>query len=285
MSDTTLPRLPGWSTGHTAVAVANEVHKGLVHAWAERRQIGLELAMFVPMFLLFAGLVGQGQAIVERQFDWRLDPGATAWLFLGFAAFMFFYLQAQKLFWRLVGEIQTGTFEQVHLSPLPTWVVAAAGRVTAAVVETAVVVGVLYLGVRVVVPIPLTWHAHALLALVALVVAGVGYSLAIGGLALVWKRTEVLNDGIHMVVLFLGGAMVPLAQLPGPLAAMGRTLPITHPVAALRTTLLDGHALAALGDGGLVWLGVAAIGWLALGAGVFGLGDHAARRSGTLSRY
>ncbi len=279
---------PSASTPHaggTAVALANEVHKGLVHAWAERRQIVLELAMFVPIFLLFASLVGRGEAIVEGQFAWGLEPRATAWLLIGFAAFMFFYLQAQKLFWRLVGEIQTGTLEQVHLSPLSPWVVAAAGRVTAAVLETTVVVVVLHLGVQALVPIPLTWHPHALVALAALVIAGVGYSLAIGGLALVWKRTEVLNDGIHMVVFFLGGAMVPLGQLPGPLAAVGRVLPVTHPVVALRTTLLDGHALAALGDGGLVWLAVAAIGWLAIGAGIFGLGDRAARRSGTLTRY
>lgn len=274
----------GSRTGRTVVAIGNEVHKGLVHGWAERRQILMELGMFVPLFLLFAGLFGRGEAIVEGRFEWRLAPEPTTWLFVGFASFMFFYLQAQKMFWRLLGEVQTGTLEQVYLSPLPSWLVAAAGRVVASILETLVVVAVLYASVRALVSIDLHWHPHALLAAAALVLAGVGYALAIGGLALRWKRTEVVNDGLHVIVLFAGGAMVPLAELPTWLAVVGRMLPITHPLAALRTTLIDGHALPLTGDGGLLWLAASAAGWMVMGATAFQLGDTAARRDGTLTR-
>jgi len=38
-----------------------------------------------------------------------------------------------------------GTIEQVYLSPLPSWLVAAAGRVVAALVETLVVAAGTYL--------------------------------------------------------------------------------------------------------------------------------------------
>ncbi len=284
MTTTDPPTTIGPRVGRAAVAIVNEVRKGLVHGWAERRQILMELGMFVPMFLLFAGLFGRGEAIIEGRFEWTLAPEPTTWLFVGFASFMFFYLQAQKLFWRLLGEIQTGTLEQVYLSPLPSWLVAAAGRVVASVIETLVVVVALYASVRLLVDMELMWHPHTIMAVVALVVAGVGYALAIGGLALRWKRTEVVNDGLHVIVLFAGGALVPLAELPTWLAAFGRVLPITHPVAALRTTLVDGAALPPTGDGGMLWLVVGAVGWLVLGATAFHAGDRAARRDGTLTR-
>lgn len=287
MSSTT-PSVPTHSptaAERTLVAVGNEVHKGLLHGWAERKQIVLELVMFVVMFLLFAALFGQGEEIVAGRFEWSFDPQRTAWLFVGFAVFTFHYLQTQKLFWRLLGEIQTGTLDQVYLSPLPSWVVAAAGRVTASVVESAVVVGALYAGTRLAVAIDLTWHPDVFLALASVVVASVGYSLAIGGLTLLWKRIEILNDGLHLVVLFFAGAMVPLSQIPAWMAAVGRFLPITHQVAALRTTLLDGSALAATGDGGIAWLGASAVGWLVVGAVAFHLGDTTARRNASLTRY
>lgn len=267
------------------VAIGNEVAKGLLHGWAERWQIIFETAMFAAMLLLFAALLGQGDAIVQGQFVWRLDPEPTAWLFVGFGAFTFHYLQAQKLFWRLLGEIQAGTLEQVYLSPLPSWVVAAAGRVVANVIETALVVGALYVAVRLAVAVPLTVSIDLLIPLAGLVTAAIGYSLFIGGLTLRWKRIEVLSDGLHMAVFFLGGALVPLDRLPAWMAAIGRYLPITHPIEGLRTTLVDSGPLTAYGDGGLVWLAATALGWFLLGAIGFHRGDLAARRNDTLARY
>lgn len=267
------------------VAIGNEVVKGLLHGWAERWQITFETAMFAAMLLLFAALLGQGEAIVEGRFVWALDPERTAWLLVGFAGFTFHYLQTQKLFWRLLGEIQAGTLEQVYLSPLPSWAVAAAGRVVANVVETAFVVAALYTAVRLAVPLTLTWSLDASIPLAGLVTAAVGYSLFIGGLTLRWKRIEVLNDGLHMIVLFLGGAMLPLDRIPAWMATIGRYLPITHPIEGLRLTLIDARDLAMYGDGGLAWLAATAVGWLLLGAISFHLGDRAARRNSTLSRY
>jgi ABC-2 type transport system permease protein len=278
---------PGTSErrGSPAVAIGNEVVKGLLHGWSERWQIVFETAMFAAMLLLFAALLGQGDAIIAGRFDWQLDPGRTAWLLVGFGAFTFHYLQTQKLFWRLLGEIQADTLEQVYLSPLPSWIVAAAGRIVANVVETTFVVAALYAAVRITVPLPLTWSADALIPLTGLVTAAVGYSLVVGGLTLRWKRIEILNDGLHIVVLFLGGGMVALDRLPHWMAAIGRLLPITHPIEGLRTTLVDDAPLTAYGDGGLVWLTLTAAGWLLLGAVAFHRGDRSARRNGSLTRY
>lgn len=273
------------SPRRVSVAIGNEVVKGLLHGWAERWQIAFETAAFAAMALLFAALLGQGDTIVAGEFTWQFDPERTAWLLVGFAAFTFHYLQTQKLFWRVLGEIQTGTIEQVYLSPLPSWVVAAAGRVVANVVETAFVVAALYGVVRLAVPLPLTVSLDALVPLTGLVLAAVGYSLFVGGLTLRFKRIEVLSDGLHMVVFFLGGALVPLDRLPGWMAAIGRILPVTHPIEGMRTTLVDAGNLTTFGDGGLLWIAVTAAGWLLLGAYAFHRGDRAARHDGTLNRY
>lgn len=198
---------------------------------------------------------------------------------------MFFYLQAQKMFWRLLGEIQTGTLEQVYLSPLPSWVVAAVGRVLATSLETLVVVASLYAATELTVGVDLAWHPAVLIPAGFLVVASVGYSLAIGALTMAWKRIEMLNDLLILVVYFAAGVMVPLHDTPGWLVPIGRLLPITHPIEAARQILLDGHGLTLTSDGGLLPMLAVTAGWLAAGIFAFRAADRSVRGHGTLTRY
>lgn len=269
----------------TAVAIGNEIDKGLRFGWAERRQILLELAMFVPMFLLFAALAGQGDDIVADRFQWSFDDRRTGWLLVGFGLGMFFYLQVQKFFWRQLGEIQGGTLEQVYLSPLPWWALAAVGRVLASILETLFVVGTLTTVVIVTVGADIDWNPAVLVPLGFLLVGGVGYSLAIGGLTLLWKRVELLNDMLILIVFFGGAVFVSLDDMPGWMAAIGRFLPVTHPITAARGVMLDGDGLTLTGDGGLLWMAGLAAGWLAAGAVAFHRAAQIVRRDGTLSRY
>jgi ABC-2 type transport system permease protein len=285
---TTIPALPETGRrrlGATAVGVGNEIAKGLRFGWDERRQITLELTMFVPLFLLFAALAGQGDAIVEGRFEWSFDDRRTAWLLVGYVLGMFFFLQVQKYFWRQLGEIQAGTLEQVYLSPLPWWLLAAVGRVLASILETLFVVATLYLVVVLTVGVDLDWHPAVLVPLGLMLVAGIGYSLAIGSLTLLWKRIELLNDMLILIVFFLGAVIVPLDDMPGWMAAIGRFLPTTHPITAARDVLLDGEGLALTGDGGLIWMIGLAVGWLVAGALAFHSATRRVRRDGTLMRY
>lgn len=269
----------------TSIAIGNEVDKGLRFGWDERRQIVLELTMFVPLFLLWTALAGQADAIVDGRFEWTFDDRRTGFLLVGFVLGMFFYLQAQKFFWRQLGEIQAGTLEQVYLSPLPWWLLAAVGRVLAAFLETTFVVGTMYLVVALSVGVDLDWDVAVLVPIACLMVASVGYSLMIGGLTLLWKRIEVLNDMLLMIVFFGGGMFVALDDMPGWIAAVGRFLPITHPIEAARAVLLDGGGLTLTGDGGVVWMAALAASWLAAGAYAFHRAAQIVRRDGTLTRY
>ena len=57
-----------------------------------------------------------------------------------------------------------------------------------------------------------------------LVVGSVGYSLVIGALTLIWKRVEMLNDPLLVIVFLTGGMMIDLNDMPGWMAvAVGRT--------------------------------------------------------------
>jgi ABC-2 type transport system permease protein len=90
-------------------------------------------------------------------------------MFLGFAVFSFVF--SVKMFCRLLAEIQTGTLEQVYLSPLRAWLTAAVGRLVAAMVETAFVVGALSLASALITDLQITWIAEVL-APIAFVMAG-----------------------------------------------------------------------------------------------------------------
>lgn len=268
-----------------AVAVGNEVVKGLRHAWSERVQILIELPLFVISILLFSLLLGRGGQVAEGRLPWHLDPYRTTWLLLGFVVFAFVYLQSVKTFWRLLAEIQTGTLEQTYLSPLPAWLNIAVGRVAAAIVETTFVVGALYLIMSLLVDLQVTWRADVLAPLAFAVIGGAGYSLVIAGLTLAWKRVELLQEMVLVLIMFVSGAILPLANLPGWVATVAKPVFLTHPVAAVRTTLLDGQQIPTWGTGGWVWMSTTAVGWLALGVLAFGIGNRTATRQGSLTRY
>lgn len=267
-------------------AIGNEIIKGLLHAWSERLQIIIELPLFLVFFLLLALVLGRGQQIATGRLDWHFHPARVSFLLVGYAAFTFLYLQSAKLFWRLLGEIQAGTLEQVYLSPLPAWLVATAGRVLATVTETAFVVAALYLVVFAIVPFHLAWRPQALVPAASVLLGSVGYSLIDGGITLAWRRVEMIHELALALMVFLSGALIPLDRLPGWMADISRFTPISHGVAGLRAVLLSGQqSFPVGGDAGLLWMFGAAVGYLLTGILVFSLGEAKARSQGALGSY
>lgn len=275
-----------WSARRTVTAVGNEVVKGLRHGWSERLQILIELPLFIIFLLLIGFTAGKADTIAATgQIEWTLDPQHMSWLLLGFVAFTYTYLHVQKMFWRLLTEIQSGTLEQTYLSPLPSWVHVVAGRIVAAITEAAFVVAVMYAVTAALVRIDLHWRIDALLPLALLIVGSAGLAMAIAGLTLVWKRIPLLNDLLLMLVLFFSSAMLPLTELPGWAETVAKPLFLTHVMAGLRIVLLDGASIPATGTGGLLWMLGTAVAWFVAGFAVFWISERIARRRGSLSQY
>ena len=267
-------------------ALDNEIRKGLAFAWSEKLQILIEMPMFAVFILLLGPLLGAGHQIASGHVGWSLHSGRTSLLLLAFLPAAVFYMQAVKLFWRLLGEIQSGTLEQVYLSPLPSWLVTAAGRVVAALIETLIVVAMTYGIVSAFVPLHYHWTAAALLPLALLIVTGIGYSLIIGGMTLVWKRIQMLQEGFLMLVMIFAIAALPVITVPGWFTGLGRLFPATATVASLYGAMIGHRGVTGLwGTGGLTWLLVTAAAYLLGGILVFRLGERTARTRGTLGAY
>jgi ABC-2 type transport system permease protein len=267
-------------------AVGSEVRKGLAFAWSERLQILLELPFFALFILLLGPLLGAGHQIAAGHLSWTLRSGRTSLLLLAFLPFIVFYLQSVKLFWRLLAEIQSGTLEQVYLSPLPSWLVTAAGRVVAALAETLVVALASYGIVTAFVPLHYAWNVAALLPAALLIVTAIGYSLIIAAMTLVWKRIQLLQEAILLLVMVFAIAALPVLSVPGWFAALSRFFPATSAVASLYRVLVARQPVTVpWGTGGLVWLTTTTAAYLAAGILAFRIADHTARLRGTLARY
>lgn len=268
------------------VALANEVRKGLRFAWSERLQILIELPMFAAFILLLGPLLGQGNQVASGRIAWSLDSATTSVMVVWFVPFIFFYMQVVKMFWRLLGEIQAGTIEQVYLSPLPSWLVAAAGRVVAASAETLLVAAGTYGIVSAFVTIRIDWNVAALLPAGLIMVAAIGVSLIIAGATLVWKRIQLVNDTVLMAVMLFSASALPLIDVPGWWADLSHVFPLTDGVGSLyRALLADEPVITAWGTGGLLPLLITSTGYLITGILAFHWGERTAKRRGSLGRY
>jgi ABC-2 type transport system permease protein len=266
-------------------ALGNEVRKGLALAWSERLQIALELPFFTVFILLLGPLLGAGHQIAAGHLDWTLDSRRISLLLVAFLPAMFFYFQAVKLFWRLLAEIQTGTIEQVYLSPLPSWLAAAAGRLLAAIVETLVLMAVTYGLVSAFVILHFHWTAAALVPITFLMLTAVGYSLIIAGMTLPWKRIQMLQETLLMLVMIFAVSALPLLAVPGWFTAISRAFPATSAVASLYGVMLGNRALTLWGTGGLVLLTVTAAAYLVAGILTFRTFERITKIRGTLGSY
>jgi ABC-2 type transport system permease protein len=267
-------------------ALGNEIRKGLLFAWSEKLQIVMEVPFFAVFILLLGPILGSGHQIAAGHLDWTLNSGRVSLIMVGFLPAMFFYLQAVKLFWRLLGEIQAGTIEQVYLSPLPSWLVAAAGRVIAAIVETLVLIGVTYGLVSAFVTLHFHWTPAALVPMAFLIISGVGYSLIIAGMTLLWKRIQLLQEIFLMLVMMFTFTALPVISAPGWFTGIGRVFPVTADVASLYGVMLGHRGVAGLwGTGGLVWVAVTAAAYLAAGILIFRVLSRLTRIRGTLGAY
>ena len=104
------------------------------------------------------------------------------------------------------------------------------GRLVIAKILTVFVVEILQLAVLIPIGLAIGWRPEGTLwALSLLVILGGTAAFAGVGLTMAGRLRGEINlaaqNGFYLLLLLLGGMIIPLDELPGPLAAVGRVLP------------------------------------------------------------
>jgi len=182
-------------------------------------------------------------------------------------------------------ETQTGTLEQMYMSPLPSGLLLAGRSVASIFISSGMVIligGILMLLLGIRIPVRL-----AGVPVFALTLAGLyGFAFFLGGATLVFKQVNALSNLLTNMLLFLNGSFLTVERMPGWMEAFARSLPSTQGIDVLRRVVLDDMSLASVWkDGSMVWLTVHTVVFLLTGWGVFLWGERVARRRGLLGQY
>jgi ABC-2 type transport system permease protein len=137
-----------------------------------------------------------------------------------------------------------GVLKRLGGAPLPSW-----GLVTAKVAAV-LALEVLQAAILVAVAAALGWRPSAELSLVVLAVALVLGTVAFTGLGLLLagtlraEATLAIANGLFLVLIMVGGVILPLDRLPAPIAAVAGVLPASALAELFRAGLAGGSDIA-----------------------------------------
>ncbi|MEO0947442.1 MAG: ABC transporter permease [Cyanobacteria bacterium J06641_5] len=179
----------------------------------------------------------------------------------------------------LQSEAQTGTLEQVFLSPFRAWIIFATRAIASLTIQAiliAVILGIISLltGTR------LNFSPSLLPPLITTLMGAYGISFMAGSLSLLFKRVQQLLTIFQFGLLFV--LSTPLETWDGPLKLLGQALPMTSGAGLLRDVMardlrLDSQALVLSLLNGAVYL--------SLGLLIFQWCERQAKKRGKLSGY
>lgn len=259
----------------TGTVLLNECNKRFIILWSYRFNFLIEMFMIGFLFVGISFFVAGGSPAPEQ-----LAPAL-----LGYLTWFFAVFAISDLSQGIREEAQTGTLEQMYMSPLPSGLLLAGRSVASFFISSGLVIlvgGILILGLGIHIPLRL-----AGIPVFALTITGLyGFAFFLGGATLVFKQVNALSNLFTNLLLFLNGSFLTVERMPGWLEGFARSLPTTQGIDVLRRVVLDNMSLVNVWqDGSLVWLTVQTAVFLGAGWGVFLLGERVARRRGSLGQY
>jgi ABC-2 type transport system permease protein len=261
--------------GTAALTIYNESRKALLIMWGYKFNLASETLMLAFIFVAIGFFMGDGRLVPER-----LATALVGYLIWYYAAIMLGNMGGA-----LQEEVQSGTLEQMYMSPTPAAVIFVGLLLATLAVSTvmvAIVGTALLLLLRI--TIPVSWQALPVFAITMAGLFGLGYAVA--GATIVFKRAAALTNMLTNVMLFMNGALLPVDRLPGWLEVASKALPTTQGIIVMRRVLFEGEGLAATwADGSLQLLAAHTAvlfvgGWLA-----FRYAQSVAMRRGLLGQY
>ena len=257
------------------ITLIGEIRKQLLTAWTYRANTVIAMLTIGFVFIGIAFLMSDG----------TMSPEEIAPMFVGYLTWFYAMGAIGDLSWGIRGEINAGTLEQISMSPTPIGIILL-GRVFANLIISTVqlliqgAILLLILDVR----LPMRWEAIPALAITLVGVFGFGFILA--GATLIFKQIESMANLFQNMLMFFNGMLIPVAAMPGWLAAIARTMPTTQGVYVLQRLLLDEASLAdTWRDGSLIWLLVHSAIYFAVGWVVFSACERVAKAQGSLGQY
>lgn len=253
----------------------NEIYKRLRILLAYKMNLVTQIVTVVLIFIGVSYFIENGQ----------LNPAPLASILLGYLVWFYARIVIMSSSEELIGEAQSGTLEQMYMSPIPAGLLLFA-RMLALLLSTTVLVvlPMTALAVLLRIQVPLRWEELAILALTLLGLFG--FTLALSGMALIFKQIDALADLVQNALLFLTGALLPVSRFPEWLTIIAQSLPITQGIIVLREVALQDASLGKVWtEGSLVLLCINSIGYLLVGLAIFKYGEHIAKMQGSLGHY
>ncbi len=225
---------------------------------------------------IFYGLFLSARYIAgpSLQFGDRLDA-----IVVGYVLWTLVVFIVSDIAFGLQIEAQTGTLEQVFLSPFGTLKVFLARAIASLTLRLVMISGVLLI------TIVLTGrHLHfppsLFLPLITVLLAAYGLAFIMGALALLFKRIQQLLGLVQFALLFL--LTVPTETWRGPLKGLRLVLPMTLGAGGLRDLMARNQSLD-FSEFALALLN--GVGYFVLGLLVFRWAQGKAKRQGILGGY
>lgn len=230
--------------------------------------IGLTI-VFYGLFLSAKYVAGSGS-----QFGDRLDSIVVGYVLWSLVLFII-----SDIAQGLQQEAQTGTLEQLFLSPFSAskiFVMRALAKLTTQLV---LIVSILFL-IMAITGTQLAFPPLLVLPLLTVILGAYGIALGMGALALLWKRVQQLL-GIFQFLLFTL-LMVPIESWAGPAKLLGLFLPMTPGAGLLRELMARGQTLD-LGQWAIALLN--GLFYFGLGLFLFRWSERETKRRGKLGGY
>lgn len=259
----------------TTTIFVNEIYKRLLLLWAYKVNFISEMVTISFIFIGITFFVSGGEPNSAM-----LAPALVGYLvwFLALSAI-------SHMSWGLREETQTGTLEQMYMSPLPSGLLMLGRSIATLIISILMVtLSAAVLIWLMDVDLPLRWAG---IPVFLLTMAGLyGFAFILAGATLIFKQIEALANALQNALLFLNGAFLPVDRLPGWLEAFAHTLPTTQGIIVLRRVIIDGASLAQVWqEGSLLWLLIHSTAYFVVGWFVFRWCEAQARRMGALGQY
>ncbi len=222
----------------------NEIYKGLYIAWHYKFDMILGLIMTGIIFIGIGFFMGGG----------HLDQGQLASLLVGYVVFLYAPGVVSSMSSDLLNEAQTGTLEQIFMSPVSVPLLLIGRSFTTLILSTIEVLLFLIPALLILnIHIPMRWQGFVVF---VITIAGLfGFGFIIAGASLVFKRVGALAVLLTQALLFLNGTILSIDHFPAWLISIANNLPTTHGIILLRKTLLQSQSLTnLLNDGSLIRL-------------------------------